>query len=322
MTSPTDRYIAATLSGVPESSRTDVERELRASIADAVDARTEQGEPVESAERGVLTDLGDPARLSASYAERPLYLIGPAHFLPWRRTLITLISVIPPLVAVINFLIRSALAPEPSSIADALADAIVLGLGVALQVAFWVTVGFAVLERVPTGRVFGSWTPDALPDPSARQSRTDAVGVLIFAGLMIAALVWQQFATVAVTADGPVEAPVLAPSLWTLWLPVLIVVLVGQIAVAVLRLRQASPTRALDVVKLVFDLAFPLVVLYLAAQDMLVNREFLAAFDAPVDDTAAVVDAFVIIGSAIVIVFILIDFAVKALRLRRGHATA
>src|SRR5690625_6334720 len=55
----------------------DVRAELTTSITDAIDARTEQGEDPETAERAVLTELGDPAVLAAEYVDRPLHLIGP-----------------------------------------------------------------------------------------------------------------------------------------------------------------------------------------------------------------------------------------------------
>lgn len=323
MTSLTDRYIAATLIGVPEGQRNDVERELRASIADAVDAAVDGGIEASAAERQALLELGDPAKLSASYAERPLYLIGPEYFLPWRRLLIVLLSVLPAFVAVVNFLLRSALASEPSGIADALVDAIVLALAVAVQVAFWVTAAFAALERVPNRYRFGTWTPDSLPDPTAKQSRSDSVATIVFAGLVIAALVWQQFATVASTESGPVDDPFLAPTLWSFWLPVLILVLVGQIVVGVLRLRASARSWGLDVAKLVLDVAFPLIVLFLAARGMLVNPAFLRQFDsAPMPLNGGVIDLFVALGAAVVIVITLIDFAVKAVRARRPVRTA
>ncbi|MCU1421030.1 MAG: hypothetical protein JWN36_681, partial [Microbacteriaceae bacterium] len=44
MTGPlVDRYVAATLRRIPEKQRPEIDRELRAAIADDVDARVEQG---------------------------------------------------------------------------------------------------------------------------------------------------------------------------------------------------------------------------------------------------------------------------------------
>jgi hypothetical protein len=54
----------------PRDRRSDIERELRASIADAVDGRIDAGGEPADAEVAVLTELGDPARLAAGYADR------------------------------------------------------------------------------------------------------------------------------------------------------------------------------------------------------------------------------------------------------------
>src|SRR5690606_4735895 len=83
----TDRYVAATLRSIPANSREDIERELRASIGDAIDAKVEAGSEPEAAEAAVLTDLGDPDRLAAGLTDRPLSLIGPELFLTWWRLL-------------------------------------------------------------------------------------------------------------------------------------------------------------------------------------------------------------------------------------------
>ena len=72
MTALTDRYVWAVLRAVPRSQRTELEREIRALVADAIEARS--AEPPlteEAAERAALAELGDPALLAARYSERP-----------------------------------------------------------------------------------------------------------------------------------------------------------------------------------------------------------------------------------------------------------
>src|SRR5690606_15582817 len=60
----TARYIDAVTRSLAPNAQEDVRVELEASIADAVEARLEQGESPDAAERGVLTELGDPAALA------------------------------------------------------------------------------------------------------------------------------------------------------------------------------------------------------------------------------------------------------------------
>lgn len=101
MNSLTGRYLAAALRGISDGQRADVERELRSSIADAVEGRVEAGEDRIAAETAVLEGLGDPARLAAGIAGRPLYLIGPDLFVAYRQLLVTLLSIVVPIVAVV-----------------------------------------------------------------------------------------------------------------------------------------------------------------------------------------------------------------------------
>ena len=102
MTQLTERYLAAAMRGIPEAQRTDVERELRSSIADALEDRVSAGEDRASAEKAVLEGLGDPVRLAAGIAGRPLYLIGPDLFVEYRQLLVMLLSIVMPIVGIVQ----------------------------------------------------------------------------------------------------------------------------------------------------------------------------------------------------------------------------
>ena len=102
-TTLTDRYVDAVTRRLPEASRDDVGRELRATIHDTVESRPDLDRGV--AEREALVALGDPERLAASYAGRGLYLIGPSVFLLWRRVLLVLLSIVPAVVALVTIVV-------------------------------------------------------------------------------------------------------------------------------------------------------------------------------------------------------------------------
>src|SRR5258708_33845857 len=76
----TERYLATVLRSIPEPKRTDVERELRSSIEDAIEERLAAGHDASTAERVVLEALGDPSALAAASPGQPNYLIGPELF--------------------------------------------------------------------------------------------------------------------------------------------------------------------------------------------------------------------------------------------------
>jgi hypothetical protein len=210
MTTLTERYVAATLRAVPPRQRDEIERELRAAIADAVD---EQGEVA------ALTALGDPARLAASYSEKPLQLIGPRIYLDYRRVLSILLTSVVPLiflaVAVTSFRTDSGLGPAVWSAANA-------ALLVAMHLVIWATLLFAIIERrAPTTNRRGAWDPASLPEPTAR--RIDLGSVI--GGSVVTAVI----ATVLIVAQSGDVGPVTAP-LWNSG-ALLIVVVFAAVAI-------------------------------------------------------------------------------------------
>lgn len=211
MTSLTDRYIAATLRNLPARQRDELELELRSAIADA---GADQGEVA------ALTSLGDPARLAASYSERPLQLIGPALFLDYRRILIILLSSVVPLI----FL---AVAVTVFRADDGLGSAIAAGanaaLLVAMHLAIWSTVLFAVIERAPVMRKRkAAWSPASLPELPAR--RIDLGSVI--GGSAVTAVITAVLIVMQSSGKGPINT--------TLWNSgaLLIVVVFAAVAIA------------------------------------------------------------------------------------------
>lgn len=195
MTSLTDRYVAATLRSIPPSQRGDIDRELRASIADALEDQTE----VE-----VLTALGDPGRLAAEYADRPLHLIGPVVYLDYRRVLAILLSSIVPLLFVA---VGVASFQGGADLAGALGSAANAALLVAMHLVIWTTVVFVVIDRTfaRIGRRTGAWNPATLPEmPAKRIDLGSVIGGSTAAAVIAAVLIVLQ-------AVGP---GLISPPLW------------------------------------------------------------------------------------------------------------
>src|SRR6478735_4298997 len=99
----TDRYVQAVLGGVPTGDRPELEREIRALIADTVDAKTADGTlAAEAAERAALTELGDPGALASRYTTgRADYLLGPNVYPVWQALVGRLLAVLVPLIGVL-----------------------------------------------------------------------------------------------------------------------------------------------------------------------------------------------------------------------------
>lgn len=220
-TSLTERYIAATIKELPAELHEEVRLELEASIADAVEARMAQDEGADTAERAVLTELGDPAALAAGYADRPLHLIGPRYYLTWWRLLKRLLIIIPPIVFIV---VAFAQVLASGNIGTVIAEAIVASISAILHVSFWVTLTFAIIER--TGTDLGlKWDVDQLPEPREEHpGHADLIASLVFLGLVLVAIVWDQGPGFIRINDDPV--PILNPELW-LWTMAALLVLVA-----------------------------------------------------------------------------------------------
>jgi len=206
--SPTDRYVAATLRSLPERQRQDIEAELRALIADAIDDRREAGVDADSAERQVLTELGAPARLAASYSDRSLHLIGPEFYLDYVRILKLLLSTLVPLWFVIFALVTFA---DGSPADVAFGGALYSALETAMSIAFFTTLVFAIIERVSAVRTkrTATWDPSSLPEVRDRRDRFSAlIGGVIFLAVIVISLVLIQTVGAVEGPDGARVGPV------------------------------------------------------------------------------------------------------------------
>ncbi|MEV2240885.1 permease prefix domain 1-containing protein [Micromonospora sp. NPDC049891] len=314
MTSLTDRYLAATLRSVPTGRREEIATELRASIGDMIDDRTAAGQDAGAAEREVLTELGDPAQLAARYADRRLQLIGPTYYLAWQRLLILLLSIVPAIAGVAVGVVQATVSDNP---AGAIGSGVSVAFNVAVQIAFWVTLVFAVLERLGTPLDLPDWSVDQLPDhPVERDvTLTDVCASIVFLVLLIAFLPWQQFQSV-IGPDGE-RLPILDPALWGFWLPLLLVVLLASIGLEIAKYRARRWTWPLVGVNAVLNLAFAVPAIWLLANDRLLNPEFVARFAWLRDgglDTVARISIVVIVA---VTIWDIVDSAVKARRSAR-----
>lgn len=315
MTTLTDRYLAATLCSVPVARRAEIATELRASIDDMVEGRTAGGQDAATAEREVLTELGDPDKLAARYADRRLQLIGPAYYLAWSRLMKLLLSFIPALAGVLVGLLQTA---DGGDVGDAIGGGISAAFQVAVQLAFWVTAVFAVLERTKTPLHLPEWSVDQLPEDTTERQITlsDIAASVTFLALIIAYLPMQHFRSFVPTDDGE-NLPILDPALWSFWLPFLIAVLVATIGLEVAKYRTGRWTWPLVAVNAVLGLAFAAPVAWLMSTDRLLNPDFVARFEwLGEGDNLNLVATAVIAGTVLVTLWDILDSAVKTWRNR------
>ena len=285
MTSWTERYLEVALRSIPEPKRVDVDRELRSSIADAVEERVEAGEERVAAERAVLEGLGDPTQLAAAYTGRPNYLIGPELFPIYRRFVPRLIAIVVPIAAVVLAAVELG---GGGTYGDAVAAAITGAITVTIQIAFWATLTFVFLERADAARETkaeflasdGRWTVDQLPEAQAnRVTASEAVGEVITSRITLGGLVF--LAGLAASDAAGRSVSLFDPALTSFWFPVLIAQLAALAVLHVVAYVVGRWTIPLAVLYTVLEVAFAAPVVWLALNGTLVNPAFAEAIGYP-----------------------------------------
>lgn len=303
----TERYIAAAVKSLKPVTQDDVRSELEASISDAIEARIERGETPSEAERAVLTELGDPGILAASYAERPLHLIGPAYYLTWWRLLVLLLWIVPTSV---GGAVALGLTISHAPVGEIIGQTIAVVISVIVHLCFWVTVVFVALERAGTGTGL-IWNVDMLPEPTERTTgRSDLIATIVLLALTAGAVLWDRFRGFFPTDAEPI--PVLNPSLWPWGALAMLLLMAAEATVAVLVYRRGRWTYALAAANTAIAAVFAAGTTALLVTGLLVNPDFLgfvadaggagfAAGDTGAADEGGVFRILAVLAGAIVI---------------------
>ena len=254
MSDLTDRYVGEVLRGVPAPMRDDVERELRASIADAIEATDARGvaqpgpgngsAPLPGgAEAQALNELGDPARLAASLTDGPQYLIGPGLYWDYRRTVRALLMIVPPTVALTVSTVQAFTGTPPIEV---LLDGLGLLLMVAFQVVLWTTLGFAIAEHTGTREIPGRrpWSVADLPRRSGPEGDAGRDRSAPCWACSSGSPPWSGSSSEPGSRDSGEVVPLLDPELWSFWLPALIALMSAGVALQLLAYARGrwSPT--------------------------------------------------------------------------------
>jgi hypothetical protein len=162
-TTLTDRYVAATLHRVAGNRRREIDQELRAAIAEAIEPHIEQGQSPSQAEYAALKELGDPARFAARYADRSAVLIGPNVYRSYVIALRLLCAIVIPVVFIVNDI---GYWTRGDSVGARIFGPIGITLTAAMYLLVAVTVAFLLVDRSAVdgsdGQQRAQWTPDQL----------------------------------------------------------------------------------------------------------------------------------------------------------------
>lgn len=196
-----ERYLSAVAERLPEDTREDVKKELRANIEDML-----PDTPTEEDIRNVLGKLGNPAKLANEYRQTKRYLIGPNLYDNYISTLKLVIGIAVIVAAFFGILEHITNLPAGISavssdfIADTIASVIVSSFSGAAQAFLWVTLVFYALDKTGLGEGKFSfskkeWSVDDLPEVTISSkgtiSSTETVVEMVFTILFTTLLIFQ-----------------------------------------------------------------------------------------------------------------------------------
>ncbi|WHZ00128.1 HAAS signaling domain-containing protein [Peribacillus simplex] len=281
-------YIQEVTRRLPEKNREDIALELQSTIEDML--------PVDHTEqdvKAVLLKLGDPVTLASRYRDRPMHLIGPRYF----DVYICLLKMILPIAAVISLI--GLIGDNPfrdmgNMVVDSILIIIWKGISgiisTGIQVFFWLTISFAILERVenskdqsPLTKDLKPWTPENLKDIPSISKKKAVPMIEIFASLLglsvFAALYFNAANLLGVYEKRNGSIIFVTPSfnqdvLNSYWLLVSCVVLIG-VLLAIYKLFLRRWNLKLALFHAIYQLLSTLTFIIIISNPDLLNPEFI-----------------------------------------------
>lgn len=217
-----ERYVQEVARRLPRKQRDDVARELRSSLEDSLESRA--GVPLEQIDEEqaveLLLEFGPPQGVAASYRTGPDYLVGPALYPSFIKTM--KIS-----LAVIGGLMVLGIVFDMVGSDGGLRELGWIGLRAisSLQSGFLGLLGlvvliFAIIERAsaPGAESEEKWDPRDLPPVAEDKDRVDRTGSIVGLVLGVVGLllinVWPEWLQIQVWTNGEqFSAPLLRPDL-------------------------------------------------------------------------------------------------------------
>ncbi|AZV41659.1 HAAS signaling domain-containing protein [Peribacillus asahii] len=285
-----DIYIQEVTRRLPEKSREDIALELRSTIEDMLSDDYNEEEVKE-----VLEKLGNPATLASGYRDQPMHLIGPRYF----DVYVTLLKMILPIAAVISLISMIATYFMNYGGEEAVINVVlhIMGEGiwkiieVSMQVFFWVTLVFAIIERTDKGKdqdplttSFSKWTPDDLKNISYIPKKKAITKCEVFGGLMWTAI-WATLYFYAEHLVGVYRGsetglefvvPVLNHEVLLRYWPIVIVIIGCEIALSLYKLMKGQWTKSIAIFNMVVQVVGTVVFIVISSNPNLLHPKFLA----------------------------------------------
>lgn len=315
MNNLSQRYAYAVTQHLPHNQRKEVAEELRATIEDMAADRAKNGEPTTADYKAVLQELGDPAILARKYTATSHYLIGPKWYDTYFKLLITLLSIVPPIVAAV--VIIASIVQGTSPIIQAVLHGAGSACAAAIQVAFWVTAVFAVLERTTKPEdITGNWTPNDLPATvKSPERQISAAEAGISAGFIAVATAWVALHPHINSKDGQ---SLFNPNLGVEWIIPFFVLMGLSFLHHLWKLKVGNWTNAITISSIVLAVASVAYFLALVSTQQLINPDYFRAWGvtSSAEELNRIIGWSVGISTAAIVITEIIE-SIQAIKLNR-----
>ncbi|MBX9975130.1 HAAS signaling domain-containing protein [Cytobacillus firmus] len=283
-------YIQEVTRRLPEKSRADIALELQSTIGDMLPDDYNEEDVKE-----VLSKLGSPAALAAGYRDQPMHLIGPRYF----DVYVSLLKMILPIAAAISLISVAAEFIFDFNRDDTIINAVLgfLGYGiwrlieVAVQVFFWLTIVFAVIERMDKGKEqhplspsLKPWTPDDLKSITYIPKKKAIPRCEVFGSLMWTAI----WATLYFYADRLMgvyrgggeglefKIPAVNQDVLLGYWPIVVAIIGLEVGLALYKLIVGQWTKRMAIFNTVLELFATAVFIFILLNPNLLQQEFIA----------------------------------------------
>lgn len=303
-------YIHEVTRRLPEKHRGDIALELKSTIEDMLPPDYSEDDV-----KTVLEKLGNPVILAEGYRDRPMHLIGPRYF----DIYMTLLKMSLPIAAVITII--SVIAENfigyrgEEAIINGVLDVIGLGvwriIEVSIQVCFWATLVFAIMERVdlskerkPLTASWKEWSVDDLKTVTYIPKNKSITKFEVFGGLLWTAI----WATVYVYADhlvgiyekgrGGLEfvIPAVNQEVLLRYWPIVLSVVCLEILLSIYKLMTRQWNRGLAMYNTAFQLVATIVFTVILLNPDVIARDFIAYMTELFAITANQLEAWIVGG--------------------------
>jgi len=253
-----DRYVHAVSRQLPRKIREDVEMELRSSLEDALEARSEgaTGDALEAHAVALLKEMGSPEKMAASYQPGSQYLIGPELFPTYKLVTRIVLTVYSILVLIGVAMGLRAIATTDVSWFEFVSEGLNTLVTSGVFAFGALTLVFALIQRFGDVKEIHPepWDPSKLPavtdeDVIKRGTSLEKIaGGTIFLAILN---IFPQWIGMYTTVGGNGRFIPLLGEDFALYLPMINVILAGSVALGILLALQQRwnvLTRAIDVV--------------------------------------------------------------------------